>query len=199
MAKPSISKGERREQEILQAAADMFFQKGFHVTSLEDIARVVGIRKSGLYYYAQTKDELLLRVVEMGLRPMIDELQAICGSAHPPAEKLRRAIENHVLAMDSRWSTMGVILREDRSVAPPYRESYLALRDTYEALFRGLIREGVESGAFRPCDPVTITRAILGMCSWLAVWYRPGGGLSAASLSSQFTELILKGLEREKR
>ena len=191
----STSKGERREQEILLAAADMFCHKGFHATSLEDIAQAVGIRKSSLYYYAQTKDELLFRVVEMGLRPMIDELQAVCSSAHPPAEKLRRAIDVHVLNIDSQRSTMGVILREDRSVAPQHRESYIALRDAYEVLLRGLIREGVASGAFRACDPVTITRAILGMCSWLTVWYRPGGGLSAAELSSQFSELILKGLE----
>jgi AcrR family transcriptional regulator len=187
-------KGERREQEILQRAADLFFRKGFHATSLEDIAREVGIRKGGLYYYAQTKDDLLFRVVEQGLRSMIEELEAICRSGAGPAEKLKRAIENHVRSMETRWSTLGVLLREDRAVAPQHRDGYVALRDAYEILFRGVIREGVEAGVFRPCDPAMVTRAILGMGCWMAVWYRPGGGQSAANIGSQFCDLVFRGL-----
>jgi len=187
-------KGERREQEILQTAADLFFQKGFHATSLGDIARVVGMRKGGLYYYARTKDDLLFRVVEQGLRSMIEELQGICNGEGGPEEKLRRAIENHIRAMDTRWSTLGVLLREDRAVAPQHRRSYIALRDDYEALFRRLVREGIDAGVFRACDPVMIARAILGMGCWMAVWYRPGGGQTAASIGSQFVDLIFEGL-----
>ena len=195
MSGESLSpKGERREQDILQSAADLFFRKGFHATSLEDIARAVGIRKGGLYYYAQTKDDLLFRVVEQGLRTMIEELHAICATGAGPAEKLRRAIENHARSMDTRWSTLGVLLREDRAVAPQHRGSYVALRDAYEALFRDLVREGIDAGVFRACDPVMITRAILGMGCWMAVWYRPGAGLSAASIGSQFADLIFQGL-----
>lgn len=192
----STMKGERREQEILNTAADLFFEKGFHATTLEDIARVVGIRKSGLYYYAQTKDDLLFRVLEQGMQIMFDELQAICASEDQPVEKLRRAVENHVLKSDTHRSSLGVILREDRSVAPQLRESYLALRDRYEALFRGLVRQGVDAGVFRACDTSVVTRAILGMCGWLSVWYRPGGCLSPASIAAEFMELILRGLER---
>jgi len=193
---PSMTKGERREQEILRAAADLFFEKGFHATSLEDIAKVVGIRKSGLYYYSQTKDDLLFRVLQEGMQIMLDELQAICSSGDDPVEKLRRAVENHVRKIDTHSSTMGVILREDRSVSPERRESYLAMRDAYEELFRGVVREGVAAGVFRRCDPVLVTRAILGMCGWLAVWYRPGGRLTPASITAAFIELILRGLER---
>jgi AcrR family transcriptional regulator len=193
--KPSKSKGERREEEILQAAADLFFEKGFHATSLEDIAGVVGIRKSGLYYYARTKDELLFRVVQQGLQSLIDELQIICSAEDEAGNKLRRAIDNHARAIGSQRSTMGVILREDRSVAPQYREDYLVLRDKYETLFRSLVREGMDASVFRPCDPAVVTRAILGMCSWLTIWYRPGGPLSAARIGQQFAELVFKGLE----
>ena len=195
-AEPSTTKGERREQEILQAAADLFFEKGFHATSLEDIAKVVGIRKSGLYYYSQTKDDLLLKVLEQGMQIMLDDLQAICDSTGQPALKLRRAVENHVLKIHTHRSTMGVILREDRSVVPELRGSYLALRDRYEALFRGLVSEGVDAGVFRICDTAVVTRAILGMCGWLAVWYRPGGRLTPESIVGQFMELILRGLEQ---
>jgi AcrR family transcriptional regulator len=192
----STIKGERREQEILQAAADLFFEKGFHATSLEDIAQIVGIRKSGLYHYSQTKDELLFDVLQQGMQILLDELQTICGSKDGSTEKLRRAVENHVRKIDTHRSVMGVILREDRSVSPQRRESYLAMRDAYEGLFRGLVREGVEAGVFRECNPATTTRAILGMCSWLAVWYRPGGPLSPESIAREFMELILKGLEK---
>jgi AcrR family transcriptional regulator len=193
---PSTIKGERREQEILQAAADLFFEKGFHATSLEDIAKVVGIRKSGLYHYSRTKDDLLFDVLQQGMQIMLDELQTICGSKDRPTEKLRRAVENHVLKIATHRSMMGVILREDRAVSPQKRESYLAMRDAYEGLFRGLVREGVEAGVFRRCNLAITTRAILGMCGWLAVWYRPGGALSPESIAREFMELILKGLER---
>lgn len=191
-----MSKGERREQEILQIAADVFFKKGFHATTLEDIAKIIGIRKSSLYYYVKTKDELLFRVVQQGLQSMTDQLQVICRNEGPSAEKLRKAIENHITAYDTQYSALGVNLREERSIASQYREDYLAIRDTYEALFRGLISEGVATGEFRTCDPATITRAILGMVNWLAIWYHPGGLLTASSLSSQFTEFILKGLHK---
>jgi len=194
--KTSISKGKRREQEILQTAADVFFRKGFHATSLEDIAKVIGIRKSSLYYYVQTKDELLFRIVQRGLQSMTDQLQVICRGEGPPSEKLRKSVENHITAYDTQYSTLGVNLREERSIASQYRKDYLAIRDTYEALFRGLISEGVATGAFRTCDPATMTRAILGMVNWLAIWYHPGGPLTASSLSSQFTEFILKGLQK---
>lgn len=194
--KTSISKGERREQEILQTAADVFFRKGFHATSLEDIARVIGIRKSSLYYYFQTKDELLFRIVQQGLQSMTDQLRVICQSECPPAEKLRKAVENHINAYDTQYSALCVNLREERSIAPQYRKDYMAIRDTYEALFRGVISEGVATGVFRTCDPAIMTRAILGMVNWLAIWYHPGGRLTASSLSSQFTEFILKGLQK---
>lgn len=194
--KPRLPKAQRREEEILDAAADLFFRKGYHATSLADIAQAVGIRKSGLYYYARTKDGLLFGVVRQGLQLMIDELREVSGAEGRPDEKLRRAIQNHIRRMDTHWSAMGVILREDRSVAAEHRERYVALRDTYEAIFRGLIRDGVQAGAFRACDPATVTRAILGMCSWLAVWYRPGGALSPAGLSAQFAELVFNGLRR---
>jgi hypothetical protein len=98
--------------------------------------------------------------------------------------------------MDTRWSTLGVLLREDRAVASPNRESYLVLRDEYEPLFRGLVREGVSAGVFRTCDPVMMTRAILGMGCWMAVWYRPGGGQAAASIGRQFADLVCHGLVR---
>lgn len=191
----SKSKGERRELEILEAAADMFFKKGFHATSLEDIANVVGIRKSSLYYYAKAKDELLFRICKQGMQSITEKLQDICRSEDTPTEKVRRAVENHFIALDTYFNIMGVMLREDRCIAPQYREDYIAMRDAYEKLFRGLIYEGISKGVFHPCDLENITRAILGMVSWLVVWYRSGGRLPAACISNQFVEFILKGLE----
>lgn len=195
-AEPATTKGERREQEILHAAADLFFEKGFHATTLEDIAKVVGIRKSGLYYYSQTKDEFLFRVLQEGMQVMLDELQAVCASGDEPKERLRRAVENHVQKIHTHWSMMGVILREERSVSARRRGDYVAMRDAYEGMFRGMIREGVETGAFRRCDPALVTRAILGMCGWLAVWYRPGGRLAPEAITDQFMDLILAGLDQ---
>jgi len=125
---------------------------------------------------------------------IIEELQSICGTDTGPAEKLRRAVENHIQAMDKRWNLMGIVTQEQRAVASQHRAAYIAMRHTYEGLLRTIISEGIDCGAFRQCDSVAVTRAILGMCNWLAIWYRPGGRLSPVELAAEFTGLILGGL-----
>ena len=186
-----------RRQQIVDAAARIFNEQGFHRASMAEIAAAVGMLKGSLYYYFQSKDELLFEVILTPLQKLVDALEAVGGSDLPATEAVRQAIRRHVVMAAEYYPTLAVIAQERFDfLGEPYRSRIMALHRRYRQLWLDLLRRGAAEGHLRgDLDPSLATFAILGMCNWMHRWYRPEGPASAEAIADTFASLVLQGLQ----
>jgi TetR/AcrR family transcriptional regulator len=192
-----LAKRERRRAEILRAALAAFRARGYHGTTLEDIAEQLGVRNTALYHYFPDKQAILLACH----RDSIAELERIAAAARllPGGEaQLRRVMREHVRVMTEALGASPLAF-EVATVAPERQAEVVAARDRYESEVRDIIAAGMREGVFRKSDPKLATFVVLGALNGIARWFRPGGGHDAASLGEAFTEQLLHGLLRPAR
>ncbi len=195
--KPAPERGRRSnetEQLIIRAATELFRQKGYNGTSIADLGQAVGLTTAALYYYVSSKQELLARVLTDGMNGFLSRLEEIAVAPLDVREKLRLALENHLNFIFERPDAVAVFLRERRFLESAYAEQYRLRADRYDALFGGIVEEGMASGVFQPADPRVTTLAILGMINWVIEWYRPGGRLTRTQITRVMLDLVLNRL-----
>ena len=188
-----------QRDEIILSAAQIFREKGFHATSMQDIADSVELQKASLYHHISSKQEILWAVLDRALDVLIEDIEPIVDSDLPPEEKLRLAMTRYIERVTGSADLAAVLLLEHRSLEPQLRARHISRRDRFEDLWRQLVREGVEQGDFRPMDPSVVAFALLGVQNWLITWYREGGRLSGSQLADQFAEIFLYGLSTNSR
>jgi len=189
------SEASGRADEIRRAASRIFFEKGYDSTSIQDIADAVGILKGSLYYYIDTKEDLLFDVIksthEEGLR-QASEWMSMDGS---PRQRLQAAIAGHVASNLQHLEGVGVFFQDFPSLGEERRAEIIDDRDFYDRHLRDLIVEGQASGDFNPeLDPKLSVMAILGMMNWVYQWYRPGGDWDPRDVASGLAALAMGGL-----
>ena len=182
-----------RWNDVVEAAAKVFQQKGFAAASLEDIAAEVGMRKGSLYHYINSKEDLLFAVVSEPATRILDSLQKTASLDLPPTEKLRQAAITHAAVLDETFVYATVYLRE---IAGSQHFAEWAAKDRdYRRLLTSIVEDGVARGDFSPViHPGTATLAFIGALNWMTHWYRPGGPLPAAVIADQICTTFLNGL-----
>jgi len=182
--------------EILAAAVQIFGQKGFHATSMQEIAEAVNLQKASLYHHVSSKQEILVDVLDQALDLFIANMQAVMQSPLPPDDMLRQAMQTYMVTILQQRDLASVLLLEHRSLEPELHARHIPRRDRFEGLWRDLIHQGVEAGCFFAVDPAMTARALLGVMNWVITWYSPQGNLTPEQISSQYADLFLKGLLR---
>lgn len=180
--------------DIIQAAAQIFRRKGYHAASMQDIADAVGLQKASLYHHFTSKQDILLEILDQALDLLIHDMQAIVESDASPESKLRQAMACYIDRVTHQADLAAVLQLEHRSLEPRKRARHIARRDRYDALWRTLIRQGIEAGVFRRLDETIVTFALLGIQNWMITWYRPDGRLKPEEIASLFADLMLNGL-----
>jgi TetR/AcrR family transcriptional regulator, cholesterol catabolism regulator len=183
-----------QREEILAAAAQIFREKGYHATSMQDIAEAVNLQKGSLYHHIHSKEEILASLLDRALDLLIQSMQEVMASPVSVEEKLRAAMRMYADNIAVHSDLAAVLLLEYRNLSPRLRARHMARRDRFEALWRELIRQGMKQGVFRTSDEKLVALAILGVQNWMLTWYRAEGPLSAVELSNRFADLFLKGL-----
>jgi AcrR family transcriptional regulator len=193
IASPHVrAKRQRRRTEILHAALHAFRQRGYHVTTLDDIAEQLGVRKTALYHYFPDKEAILYACH----RESLAELSRILTGARAldtAVERLAYVIREHVRVMTDTLEGSPLAF-EVTALAPDRQREIIAARDRYERALRRMIQDGVAAGELRPTNPKTAVFAILGAINWIARWYRPEGAMHADELGTEFAEHLLGGL-----
>ena len=185
-------KRSRRRREILHSALRAFRERGFHETTLDDIAERLGVRRTALYHYFPDKEAILhachLEALE-DLKRIVRDARRL-GTA---GGRLAHVIREHVRVMTDtlEGSPLGI---EVTAFSPEHRAGIVAARDRYERALREIIAEGIRGGEFRAVDPKIAAFAILGAINWIARWYRPGGSIDAPGLGQQFADHLVGGL-----
>ncbi|RME88249.1 MAG: TetR/AcrR family transcriptional regulator [Anaerolineae bacterium] len=182
--------------QILDAAAQIFRQKGYHAASMQDIAEAVNLQKASLYHHVSSKQEILLALLDRALELLTERVSAAAQSGLSPDEKLHRMVRAYLEAMTEHIDLAAVLLLEHRSLDPELHARHIPNRDRFEALWRETIREGVQQGVFARTDPALAARALLGIMNWTITWYRPDGPLSIHEIADRFADLFLNGLRR---
>ncbi len=149
-----------REDEILAAAARMFRAKGYHGTSVRDIAESVGLLKGSLYHYIRSKEELLARLFDGALEGTVRELEAIAVREASASDRLRDMVKAYVRAVTANLDAVGLYLREWRSLPAPDLRRLRAKRHVMRALFEDVIAQGVRAREFAAGDEKIATLAI---------------------------------------
>jgi TetR/AcrR family transcriptional regulator, cholesterol catabolism regulator len=184
-----------RAEEVYAAALRLFREKGYHATSMQDIAGVVGLYKGSLYHYIGGKEELLVQVFERGMGALLEEVERIAAEPElAPSVQVRQLIRAHVEAVANNLDALTVYLHEWRALAGESLNRVRSQRERYAQVVTEVIERGVQTGELRTQDTRLATLAVLGMCNWLCQWYRPGGRLSPAEVGDQFADLVLDGL-----
>ena len=193
-ASPHVrQKRARRRAEILHAALATVRDRGYHATTLDDIAERLGVRKASLYHYFPDKESILYACHMESLAEldrMMDEAASCCTSHRA---RLAYLIREHVRVMTEELEGSPLAF-EVSALAPDRRADVIAGRDRYEGVLRELVAGGVETGEFREVDPKIAVFAILGSINWIARWYDPERGVSSSELGDQFAELLIRGL-----
>ena len=185
-----------REDEILAAAANLFQQKGYHATSVRDIAESVGLLKGSLYHYIRSKEDLLARLFDGALEGTVRELTAIATREQSAPARLHAMVAAYVRSVTANLDTVGLYLREWRSLPAPELARLRARRRAMRALFEDVIKEGMRRREFATADEKISALAILGMCNWLFEWYRPRGRLRPEALAEELAERAVRSVSR---
>ena len=191
----SLSRAPRqdnRRQQLLDAAARLFRERGYHVTSMRDIAHEVGMLSGSIYYHFPSKEELLLSVYEEGLRHIAEQVDAAVAGRNTPWERLEAGCAAHLEALLELSDYTQVMIR----VLPPeggkVAERLLELRDQYEARFRQLIDA---LPLPEDADRRYLRLLLMGGLNWSHVWYHPGGD-SPALIAHRMIDLLRRRLDR---
>ena len=186
-------KRQRRQAEILRAALAAFRERGYHATTLDDIAERLGVRKTALYHYFPDKDAILFACHRRSLALLSSHLAEARQRHRSAGEQLRYIVQEHVRVITN--SADGSPLAFDvPALAPPLHQRAIAARDRYERGLRAIIAEGVRRGEFRTVDPKMAAFVMLGAINWIARWYHPGGSIDPNDLGRQFADQLLGGL-----
>jgi AcrR family transcriptional regulator len=180
--------------DILDAAAQVFREKGYHAASMNDIAQAVHLQKASLYHHINSKQEILHALLDRGIDLLHERIAALAGGDSPPSEKLHLCIAAYLETLAEYADLAAVLLFEHRSLDDDLRAAHFPRRDGFERIWRELIQEGVDRGEFVCPDPGLTSKYLLGVLNWTVTWYRQDGPLTSSEIAHTFAKLLLEGL-----
>jgi AcrR family transcriptional regulator len=179
-----------REAELVAVATRLFRERGFHATSMQDLAEALGMNRGSLYHYIAAKDDLLWRIVEGAMTRLDGEVRPVLEADGAGAERLRAAIREHLRFAAEHADELSLLQIELRSLSAERRAELIDRRDAYEALWRTAMADAVaEDGPV--VDVRLATIAVLSACNWFTQWYRPDGPLGVDEIAERFGDVFL--------
>jgi TetR/AcrR family transcriptional regulator, cholesterol catabolism regulator len=181
-----------RREELTRTAARLFAERGYHGTSLADLAEALGLQKASLYHHIDSKEDLLWEVAWAGAEAFHASLDAV-PEVVPATEKIRLALRGHLRVVAEQLDAATVFTREWRALEGERRTAFLDERRRYEERIRELFREGVDGGELRTdLDLATAALLFLSAANWAYTWLRPGADTD--QLADRFYGLLLDGM-----
>jgi AcrR family transcriptional regulator len=198
LGKPAVARTRRnRESEVFEVAIDVFWQKGYAGASIQEVADKVGLLKGSLYYYIETKEDLLFRIVDGVHRQSTTILADVEALELPAIEQLRIYIERHVEWYLSNVKEVSVFFREWRRLTGERHELVIERRRGYNRSIRALITTAKQDGDLGDgVDPTYAALYVLAAVNAVPDWFNPDGRDSPRVISTAFADMtvgMLKG------
>lgn len=183
--------GPDTEARIREAALRLFAAHGYAATGIRDVARDAGVTTAALYHYMGGKQDLLLNIMRDAMHEMVAGARQAVREAGTPADELAGLARAHIIFNGRNLLDAYVGDTEIRSLDDANRARIVKLRDEYEALWKDVIRRGVESGEFQIGDQKLFRLAVIQMVNGVAYWYRPTGERALPAIADQFAAFAL--------
>jgi AcrR family transcriptional regulator len=194
--KPSRERVRQREikrEAVISAAARAFKERGYHNTSLDDIAALLNVTKPTVYHYVGNKEEILFECFRAGL----EQIKAAFSQQEPAAlsgrERLMSAMRGYAEAIASEFGWC-MVRAEDQDLSPAMSKRIKAQKSEIDQGIRRLISAGIQDGSIRDCDPKITAFALAGSLNWIAHWHREKDVLTPSEIAARFVEIFEDGL-----
>jgi AcrR family transcriptional regulator len=187
-------RAESRRRDILLAAAHVFARDGYVNATLDDVAAQMSVTKGVIYYYYRSKEEIFTEIRATAIREAIERLEAIVALGDPPEVTLRAAIHDLVSHIFDDLDRFANVLRAGNRLSDESHNQIRSLQRRYEHLVRGIVEQGVRSGAFIKLDPALMTFTMLRAVLGVPDWYSPEGRLPSEMIVDQVTEQVVRGV-----
>lgn len=180
-----------KRQRTLDAATDLFYERGYTNTTLDDVAARLGVTKPFVYNNFGSKPQLLVEICSVGVRSALEEIEAALAEGPPTLATMRRFAPRYVNAILRTQKNIAVNIREEKNLLPEHAKELAALRQTFMARLEALVAGAGEAEGIALADPRVTAFAIVGAVSWSTFWFHASGPLSAEALSEKMAAIVL--------
>lgn len=187
------------KENIIQAALELFAQKGFEATSIREIALKAGVNSSTLYHYIKSKDDFLISIMKQGLGRLVSSAEELISTVETPEQRIAALVQLHVMAHGANRLSTLVEDTEFRALRGENKIIIRNLRKKYELIWRDVIQAGAKEGCFRKVENAKLTAfALLAMCTGIVHWYSPDGETPLIDISEYYANMALNLLGAER-
>ena len=180
------------KQVVLRSAIANFTERGYHGTSMRDVARDADVTVASIYHHYPSKQEILTEIMAETLSDVIASTRsALAGAGSSPTGQLQAIVRAWIEFHTTRQAEALIGASELRSLDAGARRLVIDLRDEQEGLFRDVVERGAETGEFATPYPREAARAVINMGRSVASWYQAGGGITPREMGERYAELAL--------
>ena len=184
---------DRKREVLLREAAASFNRRGYHGTSLAEIAKKLGVTKAALYTYVPSKEELLYYCHDSAMDSAFESLQKAREEGSSGLQKLSAALRRYLELMLGEDGGH-VVLLEENAMKPVHVRIIIKRRDQFEQGLRELVAEGIKDGSIVSCNPKLAIFMVMGALNWSRKWYRPNGNWSGPQIALSLTQMLERSL-----
>jgi AcrR family transcriptional regulator len=188
-----VREREVKREAVIRAAAHAFNRKGYHNTSLDDIAAALDVTKPTVYYYVTSKEQLLFECFVAGVEQIRAAFREVKQLKVPARERLNAVLRHYGEAVASEFGWC-MVRAEEQDLSPDMSSHIKALKSEIDQGIRRLIRDGIQEGSIHPCDPKMTAFALAGALNWIAHWYRENQSMTGAEIAAAFVTVFENGL-----
>ena len=189
--------GMSRKEQIIDAAAKLFKEKGYAASSMRDLAQVMGMEASSLYSHIKSNEEILESICFGMADKFLSAIEEVNDIYFNAEERLRMAIRNHVLIITSHPDHSAMFIKEWRGLTEPKLGQFKEKRHRYEQQFRHILEAGENEDVFERVDKKFATLTILSAVNWINEWYHPEGGMRPEEIAKKLSDFIMTGLQKK--
>lgn len=186
-----------RRDQVFHAAGVLFHKKGYHATTIRDIADEAGMLSGSLYAHIRTKEDLLFEITDGVADHFLTAVKTVAESDALPPQKLRQALAAHLRVIAAHLDGASVFMNEWKVLSPTRRAVIQEKRDAYEAVWARILADGAESGVFHGQHLRYARMVLLSVANWSYQWFDPLGSLTPDEVAERLVGVILRGLEVE--
>ncbi len=186
-----------KQEQLFNTAASLFAEKGYHGTSISDLAQAMGMRKGSLYHYFKSKEELLFRLLDEYITEALTEIETICALEVTPTEKLRQFMLFYSSFYAGDRDRLVLLINDIDKLGESYRLQVIEKERRYYRALTGIFSQLQAGGIMKPMPQSVAAFAFFGMVHYTCKWFHKDGAITAEELSEMFLEIFTKGIFTE--
>ncbi len=189
-----MAETKNKKQQIYEAAARLFRDKGYSATSMRHLAEAVALKASSLYNHIGSKEDLLRDICFENAHKYLSNLNEVAKSELSHLDKVKALIELHLTMATEDVTSVTAFNDEWRHLSEPWLSDFVQLRKDYEKGFQQIIQAGIDAGEIHAAHPQTLLYTLLSAMRWLYDWVKPEKQTDIQTLKAELSDFLIRGL-----